>query len=568
MPEAMPESDARLLRAFRQRYDRLVAASARLPLEVLCEHVLVAHDYDLAVLGREDGARRYANLRKLARLARSYEELRGADLEGFIRFVSDQEAAGAREADAVAEEEGADAVRLLTIHAAKGLEFKVVVVADAGRDRVSDDEILCLSDGRFGFKVAHPQTGSRVVTPSYDDVRESRNRADEAERLRLYYVGMTRAMERLIVSGSVDVDKVDTERTPIAWALTRLGAADTLNGLDGPLEIQRGAASVLLSVDRWDPTDDQAVVAEAVDLAASEMPAGGQLELFSGTGEALPQRAPRLRDLPVVPQPAQLRVSRLSFSAVAQYDTCSLRYWAERVAGIRPRAVPTGDAGDGGLRGTEIGDAVHRRLELVDLSAPTPPAALSELLGAWYPAAMPAEHDRIAGLVAAYCSSELAARIAALPGTRVEVGFAFEHDEVLFNGRLDVHWSAGSRSLVLDYKTNALGDQTPEEIVADGYTLQRLVYALACLRAGTEEVEVVYQFLERPDEPVSATFRTADIVDLEADLSTAIARVRAADFRPSPSEYACADCPALDVVCAGPRLRFAAPPPLELATAS
>ena len=49
---------------------------------------MVEHDYDLAVLAQWDGRRRYANLRKLARLARSYEELRGPDVEGFVRFVS------------------------------------------------------------------------------------------------------------------------------------------------------------------------------------------------------------------------------------------------------------------------------------------------------------------------------------------------------------------------------------------------------------------------------------------------------------------------------------------------
>ena len=101
------------MRAFRQRYDRLVEAMPRLSLERLCERIIAEHDYDLAVLAQWDGRRRYANMRKLARLARSYEELRGPDVEGFVRFVAEQEAVGARELEAVAEEEGADAVRLL-----------------------------------------------------------------------------------------------------------------------------------------------------------------------------------------------------------------------------------------------------------------------------------------------------------------------------------------------------------------------------------------------------------------------------------------------------------------------
>src|SRR6185312_8790423 len=99
LPGDLSEEDRRLLLAFRQRYDRLLELAAQAPLELLCERILAEHDYDLAVLARHDGTRRYANLRKLARLARSYEELRGADLEGFVRFVEGQEALGARESD-------------------------------------------------------------------------------------------------------------------------------------------------------------------------------------------------------------------------------------------------------------------------------------------------------------------------------------------------------------------------------------------------------------------------------------------------------------------------------------
>src|SRR4051812_12053344 len=106
LPEALSEDDLRMVRAFKQRYERLAAASVRQSLERLCEEIVSAHDYDLAVLAQWDGRRRYANLRKLMRLARSYEELRGPDIEGFVKFIRDQEAVGASQLEAVSEEEG------------------------------------------------------------------------------------------------------------------------------------------------------------------------------------------------------------------------------------------------------------------------------------------------------------------------------------------------------------------------------------------------------------------------------------------------------------------------------
>ena len=107
---------------------------------------------------------------------------------------------------------------------------------------------------------------------------------------------------------------------------------------------------------------------------------------------------------------------------------------------------------------------------------------------------------------------------------------------------------------MLDYKTNFLGESSPDEIVDADYRLQRLVYALACFRAGAEEVEVVYHFLERPDAVAATTFGLEQLPELELELSEAIARIHAGEFRPTPSDYACSGCPALDLVCAGPRL--------------
>jgi ATP-dependent helicase/nuclease subunit A len=563
LPETFPERDAQLLRAFRQRYDRLTAALARLSLERLCERIISEHDYDLAVLARWDGRRRYANLRKLARLARSYEELRGPDVEGFVRFVRDQENVGARELEAVAEEEGGDAVRLLTIHAAKGLEFKVVVVADAGRDKAppASHEILALSDGRFGFRVADPITSKPRGAYAYDAVQEARKAEDRAERLRLYYVAMTRAIDRLIISGSIDPERTADDTTPIGWVLGRLDAKDEIERADGePVELERGGARVILRVDRFTTEPEVTVGAPAED---------GQLALFDeGGAGVLPALVPALQPLVEIPAPPVHRVRRLSFSALALFDRCSYRYYAERVVGMRPtderRAVP----GTPGLAATEIGDAVHRLLELVSLDRPLPPDDLVARVRAWYPRVNDDELERIGGFVRSYCDSELARRVATLPGAQPERPFAFEHDGVLLHGRLDVLQLEGERAVVVDYKTNSLAEGTPEEIVEHDYRLQRLVYALACFRAGAQEVEVVYHFLERSDAVVSTVFQVDRLSELEGELSEAIARINAGEFRPTPSEFICAGCPALDVICAGPRLRSAGFAEHALATVS
>ena len=117
-----------------------------------------------------------------------------------------------------------------------------------------------------------------------------------------------------------------------------------------------------------------------------------------------------------------------------------------------------------GLHPTEIGDAVHRLLELVDLASAVSArrrrdrGARRWLVSGRLGGRAGADRRRSSR---AYTGSALAARIAGLEGVRPERPFAFELDGVLVNGRLDVLWLEGERALVLDYKTNALARSRP-----------------------------------------------------------------------------------------------------------
>ena len=542
LPEGLPARDEQLFKAFRQRYDRLVALSATVGLERLIDQIVSEHDYDLAVLARADGRRRYANLRKLGRLARSFEDLRGRDVEGFVRFVNDRQSSGAHETEAFAEEEAGDAVRLLTIHAAKGLEFRVVVVADAGRDRPmrGGEEIICRPDGLFGFKVLNPATGKRHGAFDYEAVRQVEQEAEEAERLRLYYVAMTRAVDRLLISGSIDPGRGagGSNADGVGPRPARLGG-DRRRGRRARRRRARAGAALAPRRPLSTGTGDGSRRARRLRWRNSSRSSRSWRRRAAAPAVELPPLEPL--DTPPIFEPR-----RLSYSALATFEQCSAKFYARYVAGMRERRrEPV-------LGALGVGSAVHELLESIDLAAPSVPGDLAAL----QPAATEEELARIEGFLAAYCDSQLAARLSTLDGARREQSFSFEHDGVVLHGFIDV-LHLGERALVVDFKTNALEGESAERVVEEDYRLQQLVYALACLRAGASEVEVVYQFLEQPDDPVVTVFTAADAPRLEEELSAAIASIRSGTFVPTPSEWACSDCPALDVVCAGTRLRTA-----------
>ena len=108
--------------------------------------------------------------------------------------------------------------------------------------------------------------------------------------------------------------------------------------------------------------------------------------------------------------------------------------------------------------------------------------------------------------------------------------------------------------LVVDYKSDRLDGASPEPVVSGSYTTQRLIYALAALRAGAAEVEVVHVFLEAPEHPVSAQFRVGGRRSLERELEALTSGVRRREFSvtETPQRSVCAGCPAEGGLCSWP----------------
>ena len=507
--------------------------AARVSAEVLLEHAVAATGYDVAVLARPGGERRLANLRKLMRLAREVERSEGRDLRAFVDHAVTQDLSGAREGEAALESEGLEAVRLMTIHRAKGLEFGVVCVADLGRQGPGGGPALLLDPkgtDRIGIRLR--TLGSAVGTPALDHpaLNEERLAREDAEERRLFYVAMTRAQEQLVLSGGMDLSRPPTARpggAPIAWIA---------------------------------PALDGVVTPEVTDPARLKAAPGPAPPRAAGTALPDPPTLVKQGARPLVSPP-----TRLSFSSLGEYGRCAYRWYLRRSLGLPEVAPPPPvdalpEPPPEGLSLRDRGSLVHLLLEDLDFAQPLGPdeLAVDAAAASLDVELSDAERADVSRLVSAFAHSALCRRLAGATRVRREAPFAFTLEPdggPLVNGVVDVLADeADGGVLIVDYKTNPLGESTPAAITEADYGVQRLVYALAALRGGAARVEVAHCYLERPDDPAVAVFGPADAPALALGLADAARGLLAGDFTPTatPHRELCGSCPGRRALCSYP----------------
>ncbi|MEK6301538.1 MAG: UvrD-helicase domain-containing protein [Acidobacteriota bacterium] len=190
-------------------------------LSELLRFAIDASEYRIVAAANFDGAGRLANIEKLLTLAERFEQSGAYLIRDFVRFVQEFEEAGGRESEGQLDD-SADAVRLMSIHQSKGLEFPLVIIPDLHRLPDNRREWWAL-DRHRGLTLKVPDGRGRLVAGcAAAAFVERAKRREEFESMRLLYVAATRAKDRLILSGAAK-DLSSLRGSWLGWVSKALG---------------------------------------------------------------------------------------------------------------------------------------------------------------------------------------------------------------------------------------------------------------------------------------------------------------------------------------------------------
>jgi len=456
-PHAGPEGTPAAVRDALITLDELSRLRHAAPLPTFVRTVLDRTRLVESAMLQPQGEQAAANLLKLIDQARTFAAAGHGGLRGFVRWLRANVEDVPDEPDAEVSEESDNVVRLLTIHASKGLEFPVVVLANtATRPADRTDAIATRADGRrcLELKLGRRKAGFR--TPGFEEAAAAEQLHQQEEELRKLYVAATRARDHLVV--------------PLFAA-------------------PRGDDGGKMSIDDW--------LQRAPSPLASDLIEAEALPRFDATLPIFrrPLDPPGARDLRDVMETREA----WQHARRARIDAASAPRRVVTASALKPAWHQ--ERGDAPVRhggAVDLGAAVHAVLERVplddlsDLPAIATSAAAERGL-----ADRAAEVERLCRAVLA---SDVLQRARRSRTVLREVAFVVPSSSGTVEGRIDLLFEEDGGLVVVDFKT----DDVQRVRLAERTALHRaqaLVYAWAARAATALPVhEVVFVYARGPHE--------------------------------------------------------------------
>jgi ATP-dependent exoDNAse (exonuclease V) beta subunit len=435
-------------------------------------------------------------LRFIVDQARAFTDTTAGALREYLSWAARQGAEGSRVVETVLPETDDDAVRILTIHGAKGLEFPIVIASGMttrAQTRRGGVRVLFPPDGGVEIRLA-----SGVQTDRFELHQPVDEQMGFHEKLRLLYVAATRARDHLVVS----VHRKDRPLPPEASTWTH---AELLYNSMGDLPSRDGDVAAL------DTASRHRLPAAASPAPPSPPPAQWLEERARAFAQGQKRRFV-----------AATTLARRSDGAVAATPAAASDPGLAKDA--RDLELPPWNKG---RYGTAIGRAVHAVLQTVDLATGTgvrdaaaAQAAAEGVLG---------HDDTIAALATAALESATVRAASTRPFWR-ETYVAVPAEGMTLEGYVDLVYRDDDGLVVVDYKTDAVGDDDELARRLDHYRVQGAAYAFAVATATGERVtRCVFVFCD----PAGA--REVTIGGAELDEAVRRVQVLLAAERDTPS---------------------------------
>ena len=408
------------------------------------------------LLSQRGGREKLANYRKLRTLGTEAAMNQGSSVQDFLQRLQLMRALGARESDAN-QEADPEAVKIMTIHKSKGLEFPAVILPDLDQNAPADKlGIQFIPQAAFGVRVPNAE-GVLENTGIYTLLSREKSALEFNEKKRQLYVAMTRAEKYLYMVSIEEIKKKPVkEATQEKW-----GSA--LLRVFGP----QGPAAGKVAYDEC-PVESVGILTEEGILAKRQVPHSAPQVPAKVYQQAAPVAFPK--------------ALRLSASALLEYDTCPRSYYYHYQRHMPPVEVEMTGTGKHRVSAMDLGTFVHRVLQLMN-TLPQEEAlelALAENEN-WSEEKRRYMREDGGALLGSYCASPLYTN---LEGYEAQAErdfdlnlFTLGQTEIWFQGSIDKLVFLPDQKLgIVDYKT---GHPPVDGEERQGYTRQLAIYALA-----------------------------------------------------------------------------------------